>query len=125
MDLSWRRTTTAAVSIMMAAMAEISINALMGCSRQPAAALAWIGRQGATSLGLGAVTALLFLARRPPRAPRLALAGSSAGSRQSRSHGRGGRRAVPELTMALYRDGAVSHLPAAYLLTPVLTRFKE
>src|SRR5712671_7544722 len=79
----------------------------MGLLETPAAALAWIGRQGATSLGLGAVTALLFW-----RAGR-AGAGGLGRQPQSRSHGRGGRRRRSRAHLALCRDGAVSHLPAA------------
>jgi len=94
----------------------------MGLLETPAAALAWIGRQGATSLGLGAVTALLF--GRAGRAAALALA-VSAGSRNLGLMIAAAGGAVPDLTWLYVAMAQFPIYLLPYLLTPVLTRFKE
>src|SRR5712672_2256050 len=110
----------------------------MGLLETPAAALAWTGRQGTRAVALSVFAGLalpwLAAAAKPAFTPslfvllclaflRVRLADLRGHVRrpglllavqpQSRSHDRGGRRRRSRAYLALCRDGAVSHLPAA------------
>ena len=89
---------------------------------RPLVALGLIGLAFATSLGLGAVTALLFW--RAGRAAALALA-VSAGSRNLGLMIAAAGGAVPDLTWLYVAMAQFPIYLLPYLLTPVLTRFKE